>query len=160
MHQQTLILRQSAAVITTKLHGTWQPEATYVATLHNPRTGFVVGGPALVSINDQLFCDVAVFNAAPFDIRLESGDFMGAIEEIPSTTMEICSVEAIPVAAIRHHSNPIPVLPEELRSSILEYTPVDRQEELLQLLLQFPAVLKISSRSNSRLAEDYRAVNN
>ena len=70
MHQQTLIPAQSAAVITTKFHGTWQPEATYAATLHNPCTGFMVGGPALVSINDQLFCNVVVFSAAPFDIRL------------------------------------------------------------------------------------------
>ena len=52
LHQQTLLPAQSAAVVTTKLHGSWHPEAVYVATLHNPRTGFVVGGPALVSIND------------------------------------------------------------------------------------------------------------
>ena len=44
-----------------------------MATLLNPRTGLVVGGPALVSINDQQFCDVAVFNAAPYDILLERG---------------------------------------------------------------------------------------
>ena len=46
LHQQTLLPAQSAAMITTKLHGSWHPEAVYVATLHNPRTGFVVGGPA------------------------------------------------------------------------------------------------------------------
>ena len=70
-------------MINTKLHGKWHLEAVDVATLHNPRTGFIVGGPALVSINDQLFCDVAMFNAAPYDIRLKRGDFMGAIEEVP-----------------------------------------------------------------------------
>ena len=36
LHQQTLILAQSASVITTKLHGKRHPEAVYVATLHNP----------------------------------------------------------------------------------------------------------------------------
>ena len=154
LHQQTLILAQSAAVITTKFNGTWHPEATYVATLHNPCTGFVVGGPALVSINDQLFCDVAVFSAAPFDIRQVRGDFMEAIDEVPSTTTEIGSIKTIPVAAIQPRNNHLPVQPEELRSSILEYTPVDRQEELLQLLLQFPA------QSSSRLAQDSRPINN
>ena len=43
LHQQTLLPAQSAAVITTKLQGVWNPNAVYVATLHNPRTGFVVG---------------------------------------------------------------------------------------------------------------------
>ena len=43
LHQQTLIPAQSAAVVTTKLQGNWHPETVYVATLHNPRTGFVVG---------------------------------------------------------------------------------------------------------------------
>ena len=100
LHQQTLILAQSAAVTTTKLHGQWHPEAVYVATLHNPRTGFVVGGPALVSIDDQLFCDVAVFNAAPYEIRHKRGDFMGAIEEVPLSTTQIGSVVMIPVAAM------------------------------------------------------------
>ena len=138
LHQQTLLPARSAAVITTKLHGSWHPEAVYVATLHNPRTRFVVGGPALVSINDQQLCDVVVFNAAPYNILLERGDFMGAIEEVPSSFTHIGSIAMLPVAALQHQGNQIPIQPVEL----LEHTRQDRQEELLQLLLQFPSVLK------------------
>ena len=160
LHQQTQLLAQSSAAVTTKLHGSWHPEAVYVATLHNPRTGFVVGGPALVSINDQQFCDVAVFNAAPYDILLERGDFMGAIEEVPSSSTHIGSIATLPVAALQHQENQIPIQPEELLGSILEHTPQDLQEELLQLLRQFPSVLKCSSKATSRLPQDSLSVNN
>ena len=70
LHQQTRLPAQLAAVVTTKLHGSWHPEAVYMATLHNPRTGFVVGVRPWSSINVQQFCDVAVFNTAPYDILL------------------------------------------------------------------------------------------
>ena len=116
LHQQTLLPAQLAAVITTKLHSSWHPKAVYVATLHNPRTGFVVGGPALVSINDQQFCDVAVFNAAPYDILLERGDFMGAIEEVSSSSTHIGSIATIPVVAIWQPESQIPIRPDELRA--------------------------------------------
>ena len=35
LHKQTLLPAQSAAVITTKLQGVWDPNAVYVASLHN-----------------------------------------------------------------------------------------------------------------------------
>ena len=111
LHQQTLIPAQSAAVVATKLHGNWHPEAVYVATLHNPQTRFVVGRPALVSINDQQFCDVAVFNVAPYDILLKRGDFMGAIEEVPTSTTHIGSIATLPIAAIQPPGNHVPVRP-------------------------------------------------
>ena len=159
LHQQTLIPAQSAAVITTKFRGSWNPNTTYVATLHNPRTGFVVGGPALVTIDDRQFCDVAVFNAAPFDIVLEREDFMGAIEEVPDSTTHISSVNTIPVAALSHRTQPPPLQPQDLRGSILEQTPSDRQEELLQILLQFPSVLQRPAGHHPRLPQDTRGVN-
>ena len=116
LHQQTQLLAQSSAAVTTKLHGSWHLEAVYVATLHNPRTRFVVGGPALVSINDQQFCDVAVFNPAPYDILLERGDFMGAIEEVSSSSTHIGSIATIPVVAIWQPESQIPIRPDELRA--------------------------------------------
>ena len=147
-------------MIATKFHGLWQSGATYVGTLHNPRTGFVVGGPAMVTINDQQSCDVAVFNAAPYYIQLDRGNFMGVAEELPSTSTEISSVEMLPVAPIHHQIKPTTVQPEELCNFILEHTPINRQEVLLQLLLQFLAVLKTSANSNSRLLYDDRTVSN
>ena len=131
-----------------------------MAILHNPRTGFVVSGPALASIIDQHFCDVAVFSVAPYNILLERGDFMGAIEEVSSSTTQIGSVATLPVAAIQpppgYH---VQVQPEVLQISILEHTPQDRQEDLLQLLLQFMTVLKSSPKLTPRLPHDDRPVN-
>ena len=85
---------------------------------------------------------------------------MGAIEEVPWSTTRIGSIATLPVAAIQHQGNQAPVRPEELRGSILEHTPQDRQEELLQPLLQFRSVLKRSSEATSRLPQDSRSVNN
>ena len=131
-----------------------------MATLLNPRTGLEVGGPALVSINDQQFCDVAVFNAAPLMTSYLRGDYMGATEEVPSSTTHIGSIATLPVAAIQPPGNQVPVRPEELRGSILEHTRQDRQQELLQLLLQFPSVLNSSSESTSWLPQGNQPVNN
>ena len=85
---------------------------------------------------------------------------MGAIEEVPSSTMYIGSVTTIPVAALPNREPQSPIQPQDLRGSILEHTPQDRQEELLQLLLQFPAVLQRLSGFNQRLPHDSRSVNN
>ena len=84
---------------------------------------------------------------------------MGAIEEVPSSSTHIGSIATIPVAALQHQGNQTPIQPEELRGSILEHTPQDLQEELLQLLLQFPSVLKRSSTATWRLPQDIRSVN-
>ena len=85
---------------------------------------------------------------------------MGAIEEVPLSTPHIGSIATLSVAAIEHQGNQVPVRPEELRVSILEHIPHDRQEELLQLLLQFPSVLKRSSEATLRLSQDSRSNNN
>ena len=103
---------------------------------------------------------MAVFNAAPYDILLQRGDLMGAIEEVPSSTTHIGSIATLPVATIQHQGNQVPVRPEELRGSILEHTPQDHLEELLQLLLQFPSLLKRSSKATSRLPQGSQSVNN
>ena len=85
---------------------------------------------------------------------------MGAIEEVPLSTTQIGSIATIPVAAIQHQENQAQVQPEELRGSILEQTPQNCQEELLQLLLKFPSILKHSSAVTSRLPQDSRSANN
>ena len=85
---------------------------------------------------------------------------MRVVEEIQSNITEISSIETLLVASIRNQIKPETVLPEELRNSILEHNPVNKLQELLQLLLQFPAVLKTSTRSYLQLAHDDCAVAN
>ena len=53
----------------------------------------------------------------------------------------------------------VQVQPEVLWNSILEHTLQDGQEDLLQLLLQFPTILKSSPKSTSQLPHDDRPVN-
>ena len=98
VHHRILLPAQSTGIISTKFQGSWDPKATYVATLHNLRTGFVVGGPALVHIKDDQTCQVAVINTAPFDIQLERDNFIGAIETLPTTPVR--PIDALPVASI------------------------------------------------------------
>ena len=88
------------------------------------------------------------------------GDYMGATEEVPSSTTHIGSIATLPVGAIQPPGNQVPVRPEELRGSILEHTRQDRQQELLQLLLQFPSELNSSSESTSWLPQGNQPVNN
>ena len=107
-----------------KHHFIWaQNMATYVATLHNPRTGFVVGGPALVDIKDDRTCQVAVINTAPFDRQLERNDFIGAIEALPTTPVR--PIDALPVALIVQLSRTPAFSRPQLQASILARTQPD-----------------------------------
>ena len=69
---------------------------------------------------------------------------MGAAEELQTTNTEIGSIETLLVSPIQHQTKPATVLHEKLQNFILEHKSVNKQEEFLQLLFQFLAVLKTS----------------
>ena len=48
--RRVLLPASSTTVIPAKYTGHWDDTATYVTTIYNPRTQFVVGGPAMVHI--------------------------------------------------------------------------------------------------------------
>ena len=101
-----LLPAQSTVVISTKFQRKWTPEVTHIATVYNPRTGFVVGDLAIVNVDKHLNCQVAVINSAPYDIQLERGDFIGAIEALQPQTAQVRSLNVLPVAQLM---NPAPV---------------------------------------------------
>ena len=139
VHHRILLPAQSTAIISTKFQGSWDTSATYVATLHNPRTGFVVGGPALVDIKDDRTCQVAVINTAPFDIQLKRNNFIGAIEALPSTPVR--PIDALPVASIVQPSRTPAFSRPQLQTTILARTQPDLREDLLNLLYQHRSIL-------------------
>ena len=110
-----------------------------MATLHNPRTRFVVGGPALVDIKDDRTCQMAVINTAPFDIQLERDDFIGAIEALPTTPVR--PIDALPVASIVQPSRTPAFSKQQLQASILAQTEPDFREDLFNLLHQHRSIL-------------------
>ena len=87
-----LLPEQSTVVISTKFQRKWTPEVTHIATVYNPRTGFVVGDLAIVNVDKHLNCQVAVINSAPYDIQLERGDFIGTIEALQPQTVRSLNV--------------------------------------------------------------------
>ena len=144
---------QSTAIISTKLQGPWDPKATYVATLYNLHTGFVVGGPALVDIKENQTCQVAVINNAPFDIQLERNDFVGAIKTLPATPIQ--PIDTLLVASINRPGRNLTFSWQQLQASILARTSTERPEELFNLLHQHQAILARDS-SGSKLQDPRR----
>ena len=52
--RRVLLLASSTTIIQAKFTGHWDKKATYVATVYNPRTQFVFGGPAMVGITEDM----------------------------------------------------------------------------------------------------------
>ena len=100
VQHQVLLPASSTSIISAKFTGQWEDTATYVATIYNPRTQFVVGGPAMVHIMEDKTCHVAVINTAPHEIYLERGDFLGAVEALEQHLTEVHPVDTIPVASL------------------------------------------------------------
>lgn len=125
-----LLPAQSTAVISTKFQGLWQSQALYIATLHNPSTGFVIGRLAIVAINNSLTCQVAVINGAPFDIQLVRGDFIRAGTTLHPQAAKVQPIKALPIATISCHRPEETIQPHELRNSKLAQAPNDRIKKL------------------------------
>ena len=153
VHHRVLLPAQSTAIISTKFQGSWNQNATYVATLHNPRTGFVVGGPALVNINEDRTCQVAVINTAPLDIQLERDDFIGAIEMLSVTPVK--PMDALPVASILQPSQTPAFSRQQLQATIMAHTDPAFTEDLFNLLSRYKPVLTRGS-TGSRLQDPRR----
>ena len=153
VHHRVLLPAQSTAIISTKFQGSWNQNATYVATLHNPRTGFVVGGPALVNINEDRTCQVAVINTAPLDIQLERDDFIGAIEMLSVTPVK--PMDALPVASILQPSQTPAFSRQQLQATIMAHTDPAFTEDLFNLLSRYKPVLTGGS-TGSRLQDPRR----
>ena len=100
VQRRVLLPASSTTIIQAKFTGHWNKTATYVATIYNPRTQFVVGGPAMVGITEDKTCQVAVISTAPHEIYLERGDFLGAVETLEQHLTEVHLVESIPVASL------------------------------------------------------------
>ena len=98
--RRVLFLASSTTIIPAKFMGQWDNAATYVATIYNPRTQFVVGGPAMVHINEDKICQVAVINTAPHEVCLEKRDFLGAVKALEQHLTALHPVETIPVGSL------------------------------------------------------------
>ena len=85
-HQRVLLPASMTTIIPAKFKGQWDEMATHVATFYNPKTQFVVGGPAMVNITEDKFCQVPVINTVLHDIHLERGDFLAPSKSWNSTT--------------------------------------------------------------------------
>ena len=125
-------------MISTKFQGLRLTYITYIATLHNPRVGFVVRGPTIVAINENLKCPVAIIIAAPCDIQLERRELLGAFKMLQQQAMMVQSIKALPIAKIIGQNLNQAVDPQALKNSILAQGPHDKHGELLALLQQYP----------------------
>ena len=67
-------------MINTTFHGDLNDNARYIATVFSPDSSLLMGGPAMVTINSNLKCAIAITNNAPFDIYLQRGAIIGLIE--------------------------------------------------------------------------------
>ena len=67
-------------VISTNFNGVLNDNARYIATVFSPDSALLMGGPAMVTINADQKCAIAITNTAPFDIYLQRGAIIGLIE--------------------------------------------------------------------------------
>ena len=70
-----------------------------------------MGGQAILIINENLICHVAVINTARFDIHLERWDFIGAVETLLHQAAAVQSIKALPIPKIIHKIPVEPVSP-------------------------------------------------
>ena len=57
------------------------PFTTLVAMIAPPHHRHIIGGPALVSFNQNKVCKVAITNTAPYPITLCQNEFIGALDQ-------------------------------------------------------------------------------
>ena len=138
-----LLPTSSTTIIHAKLTGHWDNMATYVATIYNPRTQFVVGGPAMVHITEDKTCQIAVINTAPHEIYLERGDFLGAVEALEQHLTQVHLVETIPVASLflpaMARRN---VATDRLLQQTLSHTPAEHRSAVEDLIRRHAGLLQ------------------
>ena len=142
---RVLLSSSSTTFIPAKFMGQWDETDTYVATIYNPRTQFVVGGPAMVRITEHKICQIAVINTAPHEIYLERGDFLGAVEALEQHSTEVHPVEAIPVASLFSSATaPRNGANERLHQQILDNTPAEHQSAVKDLIRRHAGLLQLN----------------
>ena len=70
MRHATTIPALSTMIVEAKFLGQWRPDNRYLATIYSPRAQFLMGGPAVIDVQEDRSCRVAVVNTAPFDITM------------------------------------------------------------------------------------------
>lgn len=143
-HRRVLLLASSNTIIPAKLMGHWEKAATYLATIYNPRTHFVAGGPAMVNNTEDKLCQIAVINTAPHDIYQEREDFLSAIEALEQHHTEVHPVEAILVASLFAVTAIQALSDERLRAQVLDSTPANRKASLDDLVQRYAGLLQSS----------------
>ena len=133
-HQRVLLPASLTTIIPAKFKGQWDEMATHVATFYNPKTQFGVGGPAMVNITEDKFCQVPVINTVLHDIHLERGNFFGAVEVLEQHHTEVHPVEAIPVASLFASATTRTLSNELLQDQMLSHTPADRRAAVTNLV--------------------------
>ena len=100
-----------------------------------------MGGPAIVQVDSETTCQVAVINTAPFHILLERNNFIGANEALHNPVATVQPIETLCVATVNPPVLKPQVSSHELTNLILPQSPHDRREELLELLRKYPGTL-------------------
>ena len=133
--RRVLLPASSTTIFPAKFMGQWDETATYMATIYNPRTQFVVGVPALVNITEDNFCQIAVINTAPHDIYMERGYFLGAIKALEQHCKEMHPVEAILVASLFASTTVTHIFSNErLQTQVLDNIPADQRALVTHLI--------------------------
>ena len=141
--RRVLFLASSTTIIPAKFMGQWDNAATYVATIYNPRPQFVVGGPAMVHINEDKICQVAVINTAPHEVCLEKRDFLGAVKALEQHLTALHPVETIPVGSLFLSATaPLNVATDSFLQQTLNHTPAERRSAVEDLLWRHAGLLE------------------
>ena len=77
---ETHLPAQGTKVISTTFHGALNDNTRYIATVFSPDSALLMGGPAMVTINSDLKCAIAITNTAPFDIYLQRGAIISLVK--------------------------------------------------------------------------------
>ena len=113
---------QKTKVISTTFHGAINENARYIATIFSPDSGLLMGGPAMVTINSDLKCAVALTNTAPFDIYLQRGAIIGLIE------MEDISDNIVALTSENVKSIINSIAPAQEKSETLTHADIEKKQ--------------------------------
>ena len=78
--QNTTFPALTTTIIKAKFNGKSDFSLPHIATIFCKQTKALMGGPALVKINDEGFCTIAVTNCATHDITIERTSIVACIE--------------------------------------------------------------------------------
>ena len=113
---------QGTKVINTTFHGDLNDNARYITTVFSPDSSLLMGGPAMVTINSDLKCAIAITNTAPFDIYLQRGAIIGLIE------MEDISDKIVPLTSDNVKSIIQAIAPKQEKSENLTCANIEKKQ--------------------------------